>query len=59
MPKKKSKSKRGGKREGARRPLKYGEPIKVIQIKCPESKVKEFRLMAYDWLGQFIIKKEK
>jgi hypothetical protein len=57
MPKKKSK--RGGIREGARRPLKYGEPIKVIQIKCPESKVKEFRLMAYEWLNQFIVKKEK
>ena len=57
MPKRKSK--RGGKREGSGKPLKYGEPIKVIQIKCPESKVKEFRLMAYEWLRQFIVKKEK
>lgn len=59
MPKKKPKSKRGGKREGSGKPLKYGEPTKPVEIKCPESKVKEFRLMAYEWLNQFIVKKEK
>jgi hypothetical protein len=56
---KKPKSKRGGKREGAGKPLKYAEPTKLVEIRCPESKVKEFRLMAYEWLNQFIVKKEK
>lgn len=53
------KSNRGGKREGSGKPLKYGEPTKLVEIRCPESKVKEFRLMAYEWLKQFIVKKEK
>lgn len=34
---------RGGYRQGARRPLLYGEPIVKLQIGVPQSKVDEFK----------------
>lgn len=37
------KEKSGGKRDGAGRHLKYGEPMKKITIEIPESKVKEVK----------------
>ena len=37
------KTKRGGKREGSGRKLKYNEKTITVSFKCPESKKTEFK----------------
>ena len=37
------KENRGGKRPGAGRKLKYGEPLSRFVCYCPDSKIKELR----------------
>lgn len=36
---------KGGKREGAGRPKKYGEALKRLVIYCPESKTNEIKTL--------------
>ncbi len=43
----------GGKREGAGRHLKYGEPVKRITTQVPQSKADKFKTMVAKWLKQF------
>ena len=39
---------------GGGRKLKYGEPVKLVPFKCPESKVKQFRKSVNEILKSYI-----
>jgi len=49
----KKKSTHGGKRRGAGPPLKYGEKLKAITVRCPESRVSELKAFIKDKLKTF------
>lgn len=41
---------------GGGRKLKYGEPVKLVPFKCPESKIKEFRKKVNEILNKYKVK---
>ena len=43
----------GGKREGAGRPKKYGEPLKRMVIYCPQSKEIELKQLINEKLKHY------
>jgi hypothetical protein len=49
--------KQGGKREGAGRPKKHGEPTTTIAFRCPVSKVDELKKVINTKLAKWAIKK--
>lgn len=49
----KKKPKHGGKRKGSGRPSKYGEPLKAITARCPESKIPELKAVIKAKLKSF------
>jgi hypothetical protein len=51
------KDNRGGKREGAGKPLKYGEPTKRVLFRLPESKIAEIKIKLNKILKTYLIKK--
>lgn len=51
-----TKENRGGFRENARRPLKYGEPTQRISIRVPVSQVDKVKKLVNGFLEQFIKK---
>jgi|688.fasta_scaffold86570_9 hypothetical protein len=50
------KENRGGKREGAGPPFKYGEPTCNVTLRVPKSKKAEVKKLVYEYLNQFLIK---
>lgn len=48
---------RGGYRENAKRPLKYGEPTEVVRFSVPKSKVEFIKKLVQKALKAFEIKK--
>lgn len=54
------KTSQGGKREGAGRKLKYGEPTKKVQVRMPESKVDVIKTrINEEILKDYLVNKEK
>lgn len=56
MPKKKVKSKAGGKMVGSGRKGKFEEPTKPVAFKCPISKVNEFEEYGNAKLAEWSVK---
>jgi len=50
------KGKRSGNRNGAGRPLKYGEPVKKVTMEFPESKIYEIKQKIKLILKKYIVK---
>lgn len=48
----------GGKREGAGRPLKYGEPLIYVHYRVPQSKKKTVDKIIRDNLKKWEVKKK-
>lgn len=48
---------RGGKQPGAGRPLKYGEPLKNVHIRVPQSKVWFIKGVIKDHINKWVVKK--
>jgi hypothetical protein len=48
----------GGRREGAGRHQKYGEPTEVLKFSVPVSKKAEFLKIAHDTLSKWEVKKD-
>ena len=53
----KKKETRGGKQPGAGRPLKYGEPLKDVHIRVPQSKVGFIKGMVKEQMNKWVVKK--
>jgi hypothetical protein len=49
----------GGSREGAGAKQKYGEPTKLVPLRIPESKIKEFKKLIAPILKKWEVKKPK
>jgi hypothetical protein len=47
---------RGGYREKAKRPLKYGEPTEIVRFSVPKSKVDVFKKLVNAILNKWIKK---
>jgi hypothetical protein len=50
---------RGGKREGAGPPFKYGETTINITLRIPSSKKEEVKRLVYEYLHQFKINRNE
>jgi hypothetical protein len=53
------KSGRGGYRENAKRPLKYGEPTEIVRFSVPKSKVEFIKNLVHRVLKRFEVKRNK
>lgn len=51
----KKKETRGGYRENAKRPLKYGEPTVAVMFRVPESKKEAVTNLVKKFLEKFVI----